>query len=386
MSEILNYLEPRLDEMADFLGALIEHESPTDNKKAVDKLGKLMEEKLQEIGARVEIIRQKSVGNHLIAEWDLRAAEDKPPNRDDGQVLVLCHMDTVWPLGELAKRPFRVEKNRAYGPGVYDMKGGIAMGYYAVKSLKELGLSTKLRTVFILNSDEETQSHKSREIIEAQSKKSKYVIALEPRYPSCAVTTSRKSVSTYTLEVTGKASHAGAAPERGVSAIREMVLHVIRLHRLADSRKGTTVTVGIISGGSRPNVVPAKARAEIDIRVSRPDEDERIKKAMQDIKPIMPGTSVKISGGEERPLWARTPQTAALFEKTKAIAERLGLKLTETSSGGVSDANFAGALGISTIDGLGPDGDGAHAENEYAELSTFVSGTALIAELLRVLD
>ncbi len=384
MSEILNYLQPRQKEMVDFLRVLVEHESPTDNKKAVNKLGKLLEKELLEIGAKVDVVRQKSAGDHIRAEFDLR--EDKTAGREDGQVLVLCHLDTVWPVGEYARRPFRVEKGRAYGPGAYDMKAGIVMGIYAMKALKELSLTTNLRTVFILNSDEETQSHTSRELIEAECKKSKHVLGLEPKFPSGTVVTSRKTVATMTLEVTGKAAHAGAAPEKGVSAIREMVLQVIRLHRLSDPRKGTTVTVGIITGGSRPNIIPASAKAVIDVRVSSPEEDIRIKKALRNIEPITPGTSVKISGSEERPLWVRTSQSAALFERTKTIAAGLGLKLVEAGSGGVSDANFAGALGVPTLDGLGADGDGAHAENEHVDLSTLVPGTALIAELLRVLD
>jgi len=386
MSNIINYLQPRLLEMVEFLRVLVECESPTDNKAAVDKLANLMAKKLRAIGAKVEVLPQSSAGNHLKAEWDLRAPADRPPNREDGQVLVLCHLDTVWPVGELTRRPFQIEKGKAYGPGSYDMKGGIVMGYYAVKALRELGLSTKLRTVFIFNSDEETQSHSSRDIIEAQSKKSKYVLALEPKFPSGAVKTARKSVATLTMEVTGKASHAGAAPEKGVNAIHELAHQILKLHSLTDLKKGTTVTVGIVTGGSRPNIVPPSAKAIIDVRVSRPEEGKRIKQALRAIKPITPGTSVKISGGEERPLWVRTPQTAALFERTRAIASQLGLTLTETSSGGVSDANFAGALGISTLDGLGPNGDGAHALDEYVELNTFVPETALIAELLRVLD
>jgi len=372
--------------MVELLRVLVECESPTDNKEAVDKLTNLMAEKLRAIGAEVEILPQSLSGNHLRAEWDLRTPEDRPSNREDGQVLVLGHLDTVWPVGEITRRPFRIEKGKAYGPGAYDMKGGIVMGYYAVKALRELNLDTNLRTVFILNSDEETQSHSSRDIIEAESKKSKYVLDLEPKHSSGTVTTSRKSVATLTLEVTGKASHAGADPEKGVSAIHELAQQILKLHGLTDLERGTTVTVGIVTGGSRPNIVPPSAKAIIDVRVSNTDEGNRIEQALRNIKPITPGTSVKMSGSEERPLWVRTPQTAALFDRTKAIADQLGLTLAETSSGGVSDANFAGALGIPTLDGLGADGDGAHALDEHVELSTFVTGTALIAELLRALD
>lgn len=381
MSEILNYLQLRQDEMLALLKVLVEHESPTDSKRAIDKLGKLVEQELIELGAKVEVLHQKSAGDHIRAEFDLRKDRET-----DEQALVLCHMDTVWPVAECIKRPFRIDKGKVYGPGAYDMKAGIVMGFYAVKAVKELNLNTNLRTVFILNSDEETQSHNSRELIEEESRKSKYVLGLEPRFPSGSLVTARKSVSTMTLEITGKAAHAGAAPDKGVSAVREMVLQVIKLHRLSDQRKGTTVSVGILSAGSRPNIIPAAARAVIDVRVSTPEEDARIKKALKSIEPILPGTSVKISGAEERPLWARTPQSSALFERVRIIGEGLGLKLVESSSGGVSDVNFAGALGIPAIDGLGPDGDGAHAENEHVDLSTFVPNTALIAELLCILD
>jgi glutamate carboxypeptidase len=279
-----------------------------------------------------------------------------------------------------------MERGKAFGPGVIDMKSGILVGFYAIKALRDLNVSTKLPVVFILNSDEETQSHHSRNLIENESKKSKYVLCLEPRVPPGKIPTSRKSVTTLTMEITGRAAHAGAAPEKGISAIHELAHQIIELHSLTDLKRGTTVTVGVISGGRRPNVIPDNAKALIDIRVSDYDEDKRIKKAINEIQPITPGALVTISGGEERPLWAHNPQTAVLFQRTATLARQLGSEFKEVMSGGVSDANFAGALDIPTLDGLGPDGDGCHQIDEYLDLDSLVPSTVLLAELMRSLD
>ncbi len=380
MSEIAGYLQARKGEMVDLLRTLVEHESPSNDKKALDGLGRLLERELEKTGATVEVVHRDAAGDHLVASWDLRH------RGKEGQVLLLGHMDTVWQVGELARRPFRIEGARAYGPGAYDMKAGIVIGIYAMKALRELGIGTELRTVFILNSDEEVHSRTSRALIQEQSARSSYVLGLEPKYPSGTITTSRKSVSTLTLEVTGKASHAGAAPERGASAIHELAHQVLKLHQLTDMSRGTTVIAGIISGGTRANIVPAYARAVIDVRYALPEEGERVRKALAGLAPVTPGTSLRLVPGEERPLWARTAQSAALLKRAQAIAAGLGLNLREESSGGVSDANFAGATGIPTLDGLGADGDGAHAEDEYADLSTLVPTAALVAELVRSLE
>lgn len=331
------------------------------------------------------MVPQNSAGNHFRAEWDLRASEERA-SQEDGQILVLCHMDTVWPVGEIARRPFRIEAGRAYGPGVFDMKGGIVLGYYAVKIIRELALPTKLRTVFLFTSDEEVQSHTSREMIEYEAKRSKYVLCLEPSSsPSGSVKTSRKGVATFTMEIVGKATHAGIEPEKGVSAVQELANQILKLHSLTDYEKGTTVNVGVVSGGSRPNVVAASARAMIDLRFSTVEEGERMARIIRGLASSLPGASVSVSGGIDRPTMVRSPQIVALYSRARDIAAGLGFRLDETSSGGASDGNFTAALGIPTLDGLGPVGDGAHTTSEYVVLDSFPPRTALVAELLRVL-
>ena len=387
MSRVLDYLKPRLQEIVGLLRVLVECESPTDNKEVIDKLAELMAEKLRAIGAEVETLPQSSAGNHVRAEWDLRAPADRPPNRKDGQILLLAHIDTVWPMGQIASNPFRIEEGKAHGPAVLDMKGGIALGYYAIKTLRDLGLGTKLRIVFLLNSDEETQSRSSRDIIEAEARKSNYVFCLEPGGgDKGSIKTFRKGVGTFTLDITGKASHAGNDPEQGISAIQELANQVTKLHSLTDFAKGTTVNVGVVSGGSRPNVIAANATAQVDLRVSSQEEGERVTRAIHALKPTVPGASVKVTGGVDRPVMVRTSQIVALFERARSIASQLGLELDEASVGGGSDANFAAALGIPTIDGLGAAGEGPHALSEYVVLESLPARAALIAELLQILD
>ncbi len=383
MPSIFDYLRQQRIPMERLLRTLVEHETPSDSKQALDTFAEIMRGELKEIGASVEIRKDCSVGNHLRAEWDLRTPRDREP--DSGQILLLCHTDTVWPVGEVSRRPFRVEGDRCFGPGALDMKGGIVLSYFAVKALIDLGLPSRLRIVCLLTSDEEVQSHASRPLIESEAKRSKYVLCLEPASPFGDVKTFRKGVATFAMEITGKAAHAGVDPEKGVSAIHELARQILELHRLNDPATGTTVTVGVVSGGTRPNIVPAAARAMIDVRFSTTEEGERLTRLIQSLAPTLPGTSITISGGIDRPVMERTPEVVALYHRAREIAARLGFELGEGGTGGVSDANFTADLGIPTLDGLGPTGEGAHALTERADMNSFPQRAALLAELLRSL-
>jgi glutamate carboxypeptidase len=353
---------------------LIEHESPTDSKPDVDRLGRALAERGAALGATVETLPQERFGDLIRLEW---------PGRGDGQTLVLTHIDTVWPLGSLQAMPYRVDDGRVYGPGSLDMKAGVAMLLTALEAFQEAGRAPARRLVWLITSEEEIGSPVSRPAIESLARASDYVLVLEPGQGKAgALKTSRKGVGLFTLSIAGRAAHAGLEPGRGVSAVEELAHQVLRLHGLTDLAAGTSVNVGIVRGGSRRNVVAAEAVAEIDLRIATMAEAERIVPAIQGLTPVLPGTRLTITGGVNRPPMERTPAGAAAYERVRAIGRRLGLALDEASSGGGSDGNFTAALGAATVDGLGGVGDGAHAAHEHVAIRSLIERGALLAALL----
>jgi len=361
----------RQQEMIQTLEQLVMLESPSGEPQAVNRVADYMAEAFQRLGAEVERMPQAGFGDHLRVGW----------GRGDDQVLLLGHMDTVWPLGETQRRPFQSEGSRATGPGTFDMKGGLVIGLNAVAALQELGLTPRHRLVFLLNSDEEVGSPSSRPFIEAEARRSKVALVLEPSRQGALVTW-RKGVGRFALEIQGKASHSGAAHERGVSAVQELAHQILRLEAMTDYGQGTTVNVGVARGGSAVNVRPACATASIDLRVTQADQAGRAARAILDLQPVNPQTTVTVSGGINRPPWEVEPQGEALFERARAVGERLGLELWPAGSGGGSDGNFTAALGVPTLDGLGVLGDDAHALSEWVDLASLPLRTALLAELL----
>jgi len=295
-------------------------------------------------------------------------------------------VDTVWPVGTTAERPFRVEGDRAFGPGIFDMKTGAAQTIYALRALLELGQAPAKRIVLLYNTDEEIGSPTSRGLIEEEAKRSDAVLVLEPSVPpQGALKTFRKGVGMYTLKITGKASHAGADPELGVSAVTELAHQIIHLNSLADEEQGTTVNVGVVEGGTRRNVIAASARAGIDVRITSLAEAERIHRDLMAVESVLAGTTLEMTGEINRPPMLRTERTVALFEQARHLAAELGFDLQETSSGGGSDGNFTAALGVPTVDGLGAVGEGGHAEHEHILIDHLVPRTALLARLLETL-
>ncbi len=373
-SELLAFLYANLNGILSDLGDLVQTESPSTEKAAVDHVSRLAAEKFRSVGAKVETLPQSEYGDHVRVEW----------GEGDQQVLILCHMDTVFGLGEIANRPFRVENGKAYGPGVYDMKAGIAQTLWAMKAMQALGKMPKRRVVVLLNSEEEVGSPTSRPIIEAEARNSQAVFVLEPSVPPGALKTARKGVGRFEMWVTGKASHAGSNPEAGISAIQEMALQIQRLHALSNPTTGTTVNVGVVRAGTRPNVVAAEAYAEIDLRVMTMAEADRVVKAILDCTPFTKA-QVKITGGLNRPPMERSPQIAALFTHARTLAAELGFDLSEASTGGGSDGNFTAALGIPTLDGLGAVGNGAHSVDEYLVVDELPKRTALLVRLLETI-
>jgi len=379
----LAYFSERRDEIVSTIRELVEIESPSDNKAAVDEVAEAVAHKFSRLGGEVHVHPAKDFGNHLQVNFAGKSA--KP-------VLLLGHYDTVYPLGTLATMPCRAVHNRLTGPGVLDMKSGIALMLHALAALQEWhgGLHGKdwngglpRPVTVLLVSDEEVGSDSSRAITESLAKKAAAVLVLEPSYGGQgAVKTARKGVGEYLVKVSGKASHAGLDFQKGVNAILELARQIEKISRFTDLKKGLTVNVGIVSGGSRTNVVPAEAAARIDVRVARMKDATGIDKRMRSLRPFHRKCKIAISGGINRPPMERTAGVATLYAQAVAIARDLGWKLGEAAVGGGSDGNFTAGLGIPTLDGLGGVGDGAHATHEHILISELPRRAALIAGLI----
>ena len=370
----LAYFNERRDQIVSTIRELVEIESPSDNKAAVDRLSEAVAQKFSQLGGEVRLHPAKNFGNHL--EVNFAGQSAKP-------VLLLGHYDTVYPLGTLATMPCRAVDNRLTGPGVLDMKSGIALMLYALEALQAWHGGLPRPVTVLLVSDEEVGSDSSRAITESLAKKAAAVLVLEPSYGfEGAVKTARKGVGDYLVKVTGKASHAGLDFQKGVNAILELARQIEKISGFTDLKKGLTVNVGIVSGGSRTNVVPAEASAQVDVRIARMKDAAGIDKKMRSLRPFNRKSKIEISGGINRPPMERTAGVAALYDQAKAIARELGWKLGEAAVGGGSDGNFTSGLGIPTLDGLGGVGDGAHAPHEHILISELPWRAALIAGLI----
>ncbi|MCS7255392.1 MAG: M20 family metallopeptidase [Thermomicrobium sp.] len=365
----------RRDALLAELRTVVELESPSTDKAAVDRLVAYLRARARELGAAIEEYPQVDYGDLTVASWPAHGGAPTEP------LLVLTHIDTVWPVGTLARRPFRIEGDTAYGPGIYDMKASVVMFLEAVRLLRERHLLHRpIR--WLINTEEEVGSPVSRPLIEREAQSSALVLCLEPPAPGGALKTARKGVGMFAVRISGRAAHAGAEPERGVSAIQELANQIAYLHSLNDPATGTTVNVGVVGGGTRSNVVAAEAWAKVDVRVATREEAERVTAAVLGARPWLPGATVTVEGGLNRPPMERTPAIAAAFERAREIGRELGLELREAATGGASDGNFTAALGVPTLDGLGCPGDGAHAEHEQISLSGLIERTALLALLL----
>jgi glutamate carboxypeptidase len=371
---ILAYLRDHQDDMVALLTRLVELESPTSDKPSLDRLGAFLAEQLRTLDAGVEILSQSHAGDHVRAHW----------GDDDGGALLLCHMDTVWDLGTVTERPVRIEGGKLYGPGAFDMKGGIVNALWAMRALRELDLAPERSVTLLITSDEEIGSLTSRPVIETEALKHDVVFVLEPAQPPHAsLKTWRKGVGMYRLSVTGRAAHAGADHEKGLNAIEELARHILAIQAFTDYETGTTLNVGVVGGGTRSNVVPAQAWARVDVRVMDADKAARVEAKMQSLKPHLPGTTVEVSGGINRPPMVRTPEIAALYATAEALAAEMGFEITEAGSGGGSDGNLTAALGVPTLDGMGVVGDGGHAAHEHVVIASLPERAALLAAMLR---
>ena len=370
--QLLSYLRERQDAMVADLQRLIELESPTSEKAAVDELGKALAAELRGLGGAVEIIPKAEAGDVIRARW----------NPGAGGVVILSHMDTVWEVGTLAARPTRIEGDRIYGVGAMDMKGGIVIALWALRALRELELFPQQPITYLLNSDEETGSRHSSAEITQEALAHNVVFVTEPPQDG-KYKTERKGVSHFTITATGRAAHSGADHARGINAIEEMAHQILAVQAMTNYDIGTTANVGVVTGGTRPNVVPAEATVEINIRATTRANQEAIHQQIMSLKPRHPEAKLTIEGGMGVPPMERTPEIAALFQRAQALAGEMGLAIDEGSTGGGSDGNKTAALGVPTLDGMGIVGDGGHAINEYGDISSLPERAAIMAAMLR---
>lgn len=354
---------------------LVRAESPSDDKAAVDACGLLVAEQARLLGGRVKVHRQSQFGDVIEARF---GPKSKAAGRK--RTLLLGHIDTVWPIGTLKTMPCRVADGRLWGPGTLDMKGGIAMAFTALEMLIEAGL-LEGEVVVLLNSDEEVGSAVSRPITERLAGECTAVYVLEPAQ-GLAYKTARKGVGDWRIDVKGIAAHAGVDFEKGASALRELARAIEQVSGWTDLKRGLTVSVGTAGGGTKTNVIPAEAWADVDVRIARKADGTRIERRFQGLKATDKRCSLIVSGGINRPPMERTRGTAALYRGAKELAAELGLALEEAASGGGSDGNFTSALAIPTLDGMGCVGEGAHARHESVLIDHLAVRTALLAGMI----
>ena len=354
------------------LRELVEVESPSEDKAAVDRAGELVATWAEEAGGTLRRHRQKAFGDVL--ELRFGAARSKR-----GRVLLLGHLDTVWPMGTLKKMPWREAEGKLWGPGVLDMKAGVVMALEAVSALRELELERPV--TLLLVSEEEVGSPVSRAITERLARECAAVLVLEPAQ-GLAYKTARKGVGNYELRVEGVGSHAGVDFGSGHSAVLEMARLVEKVSGFTDLSKGLTVNVGVVSGGTRSNVVAAECIAEVDVRIAKAKDAVRVERMFRALKVTDKACRLTLTGGINRPPMERKAGTVALFRMAQRLAAEMGLTLEEASTGGGSDGNFTAAMGVATLDGMGAVGAGAHAAHEHVEVKHLVERTVLLAGVI----
>ena len=353
----------------------VEMESPSRSEGHVRALASTIAADLRALGADIEVVDAPGYGAHVVGR--IGSGSD--------HVVVLSHLDTVHPIGTLATQPFRVTADRVEGPGTYDMKAGIAIAVEALLLIQRRGKRPGRPIVFIITCDEEVGSHSGLQLIKRYLEGANAVLVTEPCVAGGGAKTSRKGVLTFHLTIEGRAAHAGTHPQNGVSAIVELAHQIHHIVTLADHAKGTTLNVGVVNGGTASNVVPAHAFAEIDVRVMNAEETQRIDAALLNLQPKQPGAKITVEPTERRPPLERGNHVVALYERVRSIAAEIGFDLPEGSSGGGSDGSFTAALGIPTLDGLGPDGGGAHASDEHVLVTDLPLRLALFTRVLESL-
>ncbi len=349
-------------------------ETPTTSKPHIDQLGDRIARLCDDLGADVRVFSRRGAGDVRLAIWN--------GNQPGKPIMLLGHIDTVWPLGTLEQMPLREADGRLYGPGALDMKAGMVVALEAIRGLLARGEFPRRPIWLFLNTDEETGSVHTRDLIREKAASCGLVLVLEPGTPEGALKTWRKGFGRYAVTVKGRASHSGSAPEAGINAVIEAAHQAIDLHDLNDLRSGTSVSVNLIAGGIAINVIPAHAELQLDTRFLTLAEAERVDAAIQGLMPVLPGAEVTVTGGIDRGPMEHDDQMVRTFAQAREIAASIGLELHEDGSGGGSDGNFTAAMGIPTLDGLGGYGDGLHAANEHVVIGSLARRAALLARLL----
>lgn len=373
MDELLTRIDERRAETVNLIRRLVELESPSGDAAALARIADLIAEETSGLAST-----RRWPGGHIRCDFDL------PGRRKSGRLLALGHLDTVWPAGTLQTMPFEERDGRLWGPGVLDMKSGIAFFLTAMRVLRDLNLPVRRRVSLLLVADEETGSQTSRAITEREAKRSDAVLVLEPGTGlEGKLKTARKGVGDYLITVHGRAAHSGIDFAAGASAVVELARQIERIAALSDPARGVTLNPGIVEGGTRVNVVAAKARVHVDLRVWRMADARRVDRALRRLKPVDPRCRIEITGDLNRPAMERTLGVVRLFRLARGLAKGLGVDLEESSTGGASDGNFTAGLGIPTLDGLGGVGEGAHAPHESILVDRITDRTALLAALVR---
>ncbi len=371
-------------DMKSLLKKLVETESPSHDREAVNQVGVLVAEEARRLGAQVEVISNQETGDHVIARFALSGESEANVvgARGNGNILLLCHMDTVFPLGTLAKMPFREAGGKIFGPGTLDMKAGIVICVAAIEDLQSAG-DLKQPVTLLCTSDEEIGSHTSRALIERMAQESTAVFVFEPALVDGSLKTWRKGGGGYRITVKGRAAHAGGDHEKGRNAIEEMAHQILAIQKLTDYSRQTTLNVGVITGGTVSNVVPEESFIEVDVRVMQSGEWERIEAEMNKLKPVLDGTSLYISGHFNRPPMPFDDTMSNTFQKAKSIAAGIGMELKAGGTGGASDGNFVAPFGIPVLDGMGAIGEGYHSEREFIFTDSLEQKKNLLAALLK---
>jgi glutamate carboxypeptidase len=377
-AERLRYFEARQEQIVQTIREFVEIESPSDNKPAADRMGAFLAGSFEAIGGRAQVHHSDDFADSVQIDFP----GPDPALKKARPVLLLGHFDTVYPLGTLATMPCHVAGDRMHGPGVLDMKSGIALMLYAIAALQTWhGTLPRPVTVFLV-SDEEVGSYSSRAITEALARESEAVLVLEPAGPRGSVKTARKGVGEYILNVKGVAAHAGLDPGKGHSAILELARQITVISKLNDLQRGLSVNPGVIRGGTRTNVIAAEATVEIDVRIKQAKQAAALDRKFRTLKPFDKHCKLSIEGGINRMPMERTAGVAALYRKALTIAKQVNWKLEEAAVGGGSDGNFTAGMGIPTLDGMGGAGQGAHAVHEHIIISELPRRALLLAGMI----
>jgi glutamate carboxypeptidase len=371
--EFKHYYKSRQGEMINLLKKLVILESPSLDKEAVDKCSAYLVNQFKKARAKVTTYPQRKTGDFHVVDFPLKGTKDVK-----GRITVLTHIDTVWPKGKIKDMPFYVSGNKVYGPGVLDMKAGLIMALFALRAMNELNIIPNKNISVFINSAEEIGSAAANEMITRLSKRSSAVLCLEPALPGGALKVERKGRMEIRLKTTGKAAHAGT-PEDGVNAVEELLCHLRQMQKLRT--KTTSMNIGIIQGGERVNIIPAEATAHIDIRFWKNAQKDRVIRFLKDIQPSIRGAAIKYSVENYLPPMERTKASEKLLNQVKNIASAMKIILEAGRTGGGSDASIASNIGVATLDGLGPDGNGIHAENEHLLIPSLIERTALLTEI-----